>query len=117
MPYQIEGGGTLRRYTEAQLGEAVRGSPITLKSRDRYDVIVKDDNRQVVVISACSWHVGFRRVQDMVRAGVDPDDVYGVPRTGAGLGALGTGLSNVNRFLWWTHDDQRRLDEERTAAA
>lgn len=100
-------------YSEEQLGE-IRVHPITVKTKGRYSLVVVQpaSNEQVLLLEPCDWDVGRNRVVHMVRAGVDPADIRFCFRPDRCLDTDGLPLQQIDRSLWWTPRDQRRLDKE-----
>jgi hypothetical protein len=115
--YKAEDDHQQQQYTAEQLGEPIY-RPVTSKSKDPYDLLVMDENYQVQVLEGCSWNACAARVKDMVRAGVDPADIRGMRYRHLvdGPGWREAGLDNVGSFLWWTSDDEARLEAERQEA-
>lgn len=101
-------------YRDEQLGE-VWVRPINRKTRGWYSLVVVQpaSNDQVLLLEPCDWDAGRKRVVQMVRAGVDPADIRFSWRPGGCLGTDGLTLQQVGLALWWTPQDQRRLDKER----
>jgi hypothetical protein len=100
--YHIEGDADLSVYTPAQLG-----APVYLEEsphrRDLYDLIVRDGINQVAVIECGTWHQCRNRVHWMLKAGIDPHDIYGSPRDGVAAATFGRDVLVPLLPLLW-HD-------------
>lgn len=108
--YRIEGDAELKVYTPEQLGEPImERTALSLRSRERFDLIVMDNNNQVLVLESQSWNWCRRRVIQMVYAGVDPLHIYGCPVTPTEIRVLGPNLCGLRRLLWWTNEDHLDL--------
>jgi hypothetical protein len=109
MPYKIEGDAVLENYTPDQLGTEIY-NPRSTRSKDSYDLIVMDGTNQVSVLEGASWPICRTRTIEMLAAGIDLDDIRGIPLGETARGALRGGLSLATTFLWWAADDDIRAN-------
>ena len=111
--YKSENNHAPTQYSTEQLGLPVYYKKST-RSKTDFGVVVIDNNNQIKVMAGCGWGACRKRVQEMVRAGVDPCDIKAFASGVSANSTMPEGkLVNVNVPLWWTRGDQELLDKER----